>query len=286
MDIGVGLPSMVPGFTGDNVVSWAQRAERHGFASLGVLDRLVYEGGEPLVTLAAAAAVTNRIRLVTSILVAPYRISGALLAKTAMTVDHLSGGRLSLGVASGGRRDDFDSAGARYEQRGQQLDHMLKEIIDTTSGTPKDGEPIIGPTPRARNIPLLIGGRGPHAFDRTAVFGAGWIGAGTRPDVFAPIAAQVLEAWNRHNRPDAPRLMTIGYYALGPAAEQLASDYLHRYYRFMGPGATYVAAGALTSPAAIQDAVAGLADAGCDELILFPCAPDPEQVDLLAEAVR
>lgn len=286
MDIGVGLPSMVPGFTRDNVLSWAQRAERHGFSSLGVLDRLVYEGGDPLVTLAAVAAVTYRIRLVTSILVAPYRMSGALVAKMAMTVDHLSQGRLSLGVASGGRRDDFDSAGAPYEQRGQQLDQMLKEIVDTTSGTPKQGQHIIGPIPRTRNIPLLIGGRSPRALDRTAVFGEGWIGVGTQPAMFAPIAEQVLAAWTRHNRPGAPRMMTIGYYALGPEADRLAHDYLVDYYRFLGPAATYVAAGALTSPAAIQDAVAGLSDTSCDELILFPCVPDHEQVDLLAEAIR
>jgi alkanesulfonate monooxygenase SsuD/methylene tetrahydromethanopterin reductase-like flavin-dependent oxidoreductase (luciferase family) len=60
VDVGIGLPSTVPGASGDEVVEFARRAEVAGFASLGTLDRLAYAGLEPLVSLAAAAAVTRR----------------------------------------------------------------------------------------------------------------------------------------------------------------------------------------------------------------------------------
>src|SRR5215210_8821373 len=102
MDVGIGLPSAVRGVDRRGIVDWARRADEAGFASLGTLDRLVYPNFESIVALSAAAAVTERIRLVTDILIAPLRSNTALLAKQAATIDHLSGGRLVLGLSPGG----------------------------------------------------------------------------------------------------------------------------------------------------------------------------------------
>src|SRR5688500_3348272 len=110
MDVGIGLPNAVRGVDRRGIVDWARRAEDAGFASLGTIDRIAYPGFESLVSLAAAAAVTERIRLTTDILLAPVR-NTALLAKEAATIDQLSGGRLVLGLAIGGREDDYAAAG-------------------------------------------------------------------------------------------------------------------------------------------------------------------------------
>src|SRR5918996_292405 len=128
MKVGIGLPSTVPGVDKASLVGYARRAEERGFASLGTIDRLVFANYESLVALGAAAAVTERIRLLTDILIVPYRVNAALLAKQAATVDALSGGRLTLAVAVGGREDDYAVSDVPLSSRGVRMDAMLREM--------------------------------------------------------------------------------------------------------------------------------------------------------------
>src|SRR3954468_14132061 len=127
MDVGIGLPATIAGVERQQLLEWARRAEARGFSSLGTIDRLVYGNYEPLIALAAAAAVTERIRLATTILIGPYRANGALVAKQAASVDRLSGGRLVLGVAVGGREDDYQVSGVDFHTRGRRFEEMLQE---------------------------------------------------------------------------------------------------------------------------------------------------------------
>src|SRR5690349_13644459 len=98
MDVAIGLPNAVLGATGEQLVEWARRAEARGFSSLGSIDRILYENYEPLTALAAAAAVTERIGLCTSVLLGPLRVNAVELAKQALSVNALSAGRLTLGI--------------------------------------------------------------------------------------------------------------------------------------------------------------------------------------------
>src|SRR4051812_3320699 len=158
MDIGIGLPSTIPGADGRQVLDWARRSEEKGFKSVGTLDRLVYPNYEPLVTLAAVAAVTERIELTTAILIVPWRANPALLAKQAATIDHLSGGRLVLGVAVGGRDDDYAVSGGDFHTRGRRFDEMLGGGEGIWAGEPGAGGGAGGaPPPRGRPTPVPRG---------------------------------------------------------------------------------------------------------------------------------
>ena len=103
----------------------------------------MYGNYEPLMALAAAASVTERIRLTTSILIAPLRSNHALFAKQAASLDRLSGGRLVLGLAVGGREDDYVESGLDSHRRGAEFDRMLARVTDIWRGA----TPAIGPEP-------------------------------------------------------------------------------------------------------------------------------------------
>ena len=284
MDIGIGLPATISGVQGGQLLEWARRAEARGFSTLGTIDRLVYGNYEPLIALAAAAAVTERIRLATTIMIAPFRANGALIAKQAATVHHLSGGRLVLGAAVGGREDDFIASGVDFHTRGRRFDEMLDEWGRVWAGEDFGTAGGIGPAPPGGGPPVLIGGRADVAFERAARH-AGWAMGGGTPEQFTAGAAKLRDAWQAAGREGEPRTLALAYFALGENAKAAADRYLLDYYGFLGDAAKFVAGSAATDAATVAGYVEAFRQAGLDELVLFPCDPDPDQVDLLADAV-
>jgi alkanesulfonate monooxygenase SsuD/methylene tetrahydromethanopterin reductase-like flavin-dependent oxidoreductase (luciferase family) len=283
MEIGIGLPSTLASATGADILTWAREADTAGFSTLGTIDRVVYGNHETIPTLAAAAAVTSRIGLTTAILIAPFRGNGTLLAKELATVDSFADGRLTVGIAVGGRDDDYTATGTDFHRRGAIFDGQLAEMRAVWSGASRGTAGAVGPVPAGEGPPLLLGGAGAHTSRRVVEYGAGWISGGGGPDAFAQGAAPIKQAWTEGGRSGAPRLVALGYYALGPDATELAQGYLTDYYAFAGPYAKMAADAALTSAELVRENVAAFADAGCDELILFPCSPDVDQLRRLAE---
>src|SRR5919202_1583928 len=182
MDIGIGLPATIPGTSGSLVLDWAKRVDSGPFSSLGIIDRLVYPNYEPLVTLAAAAAVTDRVRLMSTVLIAPLRQAG-VLAKQAATIDALSGGRLTLGLGVGAREDDFRAASAPFHDRGRRFEEQLELMKRLWSGRPVSDEVgPVGPPPAQSGGPeLLIGAYSPPAIRRVGRWADGFMSGGV-PD--------------------------------------------------------------------------------------------------------
>lgn len=281
MDIGIGLPNAVRGVDRRGIVDWAGRAEQAGFSSLGTLDRIVYPNYEPLISLAAAAAVTERIRLVTDILIAPLRKNTALLAKQAATIDNLSGGRLVLGLAVGGRPDDFEVSGVDFAHRGRIFERQLVDLNRFWSG-----DSGVGPAPaNGRRPTMLIGGSSDVAFRRAAQHADGWTMGGGTPDMFAAALSKLRDAWRAAGRDGEPRTMVLLYFVLGDDAERVAQESLGDYYAFLGDYAQQIVASAAKDEATLKGYLSAFEQAGADEVICFPASSDPDQVELLARAL-
>ncbi|HEY8472200.1 MAG TPA: LLM class flavin-dependent oxidoreductase [Natronosporangium sp.] len=285
MKIGIGLPNPVPGTPGSAILEYARRAERLGFHGLATIDRLVFPSYDTLATHAAAAAATSRVQLVSNILLAPL-YQPAMLAKSAASIDQLSGGRFTLGVAVGGRADDYAVAGRDLHTRGKVLDESLELMHRAWRGEPfGDGNPIC-PTPtNGERVPMLFGGTTDAAIRRVVRWGAGWTAGGGGPEQAGPFMAKVRQAWQQAGRSGEPRLAALAYFSLGDDVADQSRAYLRSYYAFLGPYADRIAEGALRTPAAIREAIAKFTDIGCTELYLDATVPSPDQVDRLADVV-
>ncbi len=278
MDIGIGLPNAVPGTNGNELAEWARRADARGFSSLGTIDRVVYGNYEPLTALAAAAVVTERIGLCTSVLLGPLRTNPTELAKQSLSVHALSGGRFTLGIGLGGREDDYEASEVPMRGRGKALDAALERVKEVWEGEE------VGPSEQG-SPGLVIGGSVDASYARAARFGDGWIAGGAPPEQYAGMAARAKAAWAEAGREGEPRLMGLAYYSLGKDAEAEARAYLGDYYAFLGEqGAEYMASAAAKDAQTVKQRLAAFEEAGCGELIFFPSSSDSDQVDLLADA--
>ena len=167
---------------------------------------------EPLSTIAAIAAVTQRVRMSTKILIAPLR-PAPLLAKTLATIDQLSRGRVEIGVATGWQREEYDASGLDWAQRGRLLTDTLAACRALWGPSPAtfhsdsfSFERIwCEPKPVQARLPIWVAGA-PHArnLDRLIRFGDGWIPpAYAELTSFARDAAIVREAWAQSDRDGA-----------------------------------------------------------------------------------
>ena len=139
---------------------------------------------EPMTTLSVLAGMTSRIRLGTNILIAALR-RPVVLAKSAATLDVLSGGRLDLGVGVGWQREEYEAAGLDFARRGRLLDHSL-EVCRTLWSEPRaslesteltfDAIHMMPKPLRPEGVPIWVAGTvNPRVVSRLARFGTGWI---------------------------------------------------------------------------------------------------------------
>lgn len=285
MKVAIGLPSNIPAVQGRTLIEWAREAEARGFSSLTTIDRVAFPTYDTLVALAAAGAVTARIGLMTDVLLAPTH-NPVLLAKAAASVDQLSGGRFTLGIAVGGREDDYVLAEQDFHARGKRLDAALELMRATWSGQPVEGstQPV-APQPVNGEIPVIFGGTSDRTIQRVVKWGAGWTAGGSSADQAAPFVERVRSAWKEAGREGEPRFVGLQYFSLGGDAEQASIDYLMNYYGFLGPYAERIARSAARDPQAIRDTTRRFADLGFGELSWKPTVASLDQLKRLADAV-
>ncbi|HUQ78489.1 MAG TPA: LLM class flavin-dependent oxidoreductase [Patescibacteria group bacterium] len=288
MRIGIGLPIRAGELSGEEIRIWAARADEGPFSSLATLDRVVFPAHEPLIALASLVGSTSRIRLLASVIIAPTRET-TLLARQAASLDSLSGGRFSLGVGVGIRRDDYAATGFAFERRGWRLDEQLPLLRRIWAGTQVVGgvaDRIGVPTTRADGPELLIGGYVPAVARRIAAHGDGFMApGGGAPDQMVALWRAIEQAWSDAGRAGRPRWVGSSYVALGPHADRQAADYIRSAYAFDPALAERRLRGIPTTEATVRALIQRHAALGLDELVLRPCAPDLELADRLADLV-
>ena len=287
MKIGLGLPANIPGVSRDSVLDWARQADSGPFSSVGIIDRVVYPNWDPLIALAAAAAVTERVRLMTTILIAPVR-DATLLAKQAASIDVLAGGRLTLGMGVGRREDDYTAVSGQFKRRGRRFEEQLALMKRVWSSEgPVDGTGPVGPQPIQSGGPeLLIGAFAPAAIKRAGRWADGYLGGGGDPHAALAMYETVLEEWQSHGRNGKPRFVATNAFALGSDAAERGADQYRHYNQFLGSEAADQAARrVLTSAEDIRKVIQEFEQVGLDEMVFLPQVTDLDQVTRLADIV-
>jgi alkanesulfonate monooxygenase SsuD/methylene tetrahydromethanopterin reductase-like flavin-dependent oxidoreductase (luciferase family) len=296
MKIGIGTPGTSHTLAPDFLREYARRADAAGFSTITHLDRVAYSNHDPFIALTTVAAVTERIRLQTSVLLAPLR-SAALIAKRAATLDAISGGRLTLGMAVGSRKDDYEVAGAEPGDRGKRFDEQLALMYRIWAGeAPMDGVAPMGPTPVQPGGPqVLIGGRVPAALRRVAKWGSGYVtGAVFSADTAKAIYDQVVANWEEAGREGVPRFVGTVACAIGEEQAQRTAESIDHYYHYRGPvqrggpAPEKVAASDSrnnipSNISTIREVLKACEAIGMDEVVVRPGVEELDQVDKLAE---
>lgn len=290
MRIGITLPTMISGTTGDTLLQWARRADEGPYSSLAVGERITYPNCDMVVALSAAAAITRRVRIVSTVAVVPLH-RAALLAKQAASIDVISNGRLTLGVGIGGRDEDCLAVGAPTDKRQKRMAEQVALMRRIWRGEPPyEGAAPIGPKPIQEGGPeILVGSIFPGAVRRTMRWADGLSGWSFEPDANALKETYriAMEAWQQAGRPGRPRFVVGSYYALGPRADEQIDSALSQYLGIFGADVAKSLAASVRSRSAqtMRDAHRAFEDIGTDELIWVPLASELDQLERLTEIV-
>jgi probable F420-dependent oxidoreductase len=277
------------------VTGVARRCEEMGLHSLWVIDRIVYDNLEPLMFLAAAAAVTEKIRLGTSVLLVGTR-HPVLLAKTVATLDFLSAGRVTLGIGFGSRENDFAAVELPFESRGSRAEEGVKLMkrLWTEEKVSHKGRFFqvesltIGPRPvQLPHPPIWTGGGAEIALKRAGRLADGYICGSSAiqgfPSVWEKISSFALAAGRDPKKIEKAALTFMAIDDNKTKAVEACAAYLNRYY---GKVRTDIEKTFLVgAPEACAEGIRASFSKGLDTLIIGSTIPDLTQLDLFGERV-
>ena len=300
INVGIGLPSTVPGATRELVLKWADMAENGPFSSLGMVDKVCYSSHDTMISMAFVAAETKRLKLMVTVMVAALR-EPILLAKQAATLDVLSGGRFILGVGVGELLSASDYAtiwpGRDYSKRGKHLEEVLDTVRRVWRGEVVMPEGLkVGPEPlQPGGPPILIGAGTPIGIRRVGRYGDGYIGSGHEPALerAKPMAELALKHWQAAGRSGRPMLKKAVWYALGGSDatdqgvrffEDIYSVYLGKEEQVGYTSERWIK-GLVHTPEMIKATLNAYEEAGYDEVVFWPTIGEFEQLERLADIV-
>jgi alkanesulfonate monooxygenase SsuD/methylene tetrahydromethanopterin reductase-like flavin-dependent oxidoreductase (luciferase family) len=291
MDIGICLPYMERDFDRDAVLAWCRAIDSGPFSSLSCGERITGYTLEMRGVLAAAAVLTQRVRIMPSLYVLPMH-SAVWAAKEIATLDVLSDGRVTLCVGVGAREIDYRAVEAPFERRHGRMDQQVEQMRAVWSGEPPlAGADPVGPTPvQVAGPPILAGAMGPKAIARASHWADGLYGFTMNGE-----SARVAEwfrladsAWKTAERAQRPRRVAGFWYSLADDSEARLKQYVYDYLEVLSPGAARAIAAGMTmsAPDAIRAGIDAIEEVGCDELLLVPATADLSEVEQIAELIE
>jgi alkanesulfonate monooxygenase SsuD/methylene tetrahydromethanopterin reductase-like flavin-dependent oxidoreductase (luciferase family) len=293
MKLGMTLPVTEPGWSRNILIEWVKRIEAGPFSSLALGERICFPNPELMTTLGACAVLTERLQLVTTVLILPMH-DPVLTAKQLATVDVLSEGRLTVGVGTGGRGEDYRATGVDLSQKRIAV---LESHVETMRRVWR-GEIVVPDTLRpVEPFPLqeggpciLSGAMGPKATANAAKWADGISGMtmSASPREVSGSFDLARQAWKEAGREEPPELNTALWFAIGDQADEQVSTHLTRYFNWIDPAARegmIAHAGFRGSAEAFRDLVSSIAETGANELLLIPTSIDPNEVDRVADAL-
>jgi alkanesulfonate monooxygenase len=286
-----------------SIVTYARRAEELGYESLWAWDHMFLGSGRPfpfldsLTTLALLTAHTEKVELGTGILVLPLR-RAAVLAKTAATIEIMSGGRLTLGMAVGWYEREFDACGVPFKQRGRIFEEnlaLMKEFwtgerVSGTAGGIDFRNAVMLPKPAPRERPrLLIGGYVDRVLKRVAEKGDGWLTYFYEPGPFRTAWGRIREhAENAGRDPDELDNMAQLPLCIDESFERAdarARQYIADYFDLPAWSESTAESSIRGTPEQCAEQIAEQAEAGVQHICLCPCNYELEQVERFAAEV-
>ena len=293
--IGLAWVNPAPLTKPENVVNFAKKCEAMGCQSMWTIDRIAYDNLEPLTVLAAAAGVTQKIRLGTSVLLGNLR-HASHIAKIVSTLDFISNGRVTLGLGFGSRESDYKAVEIPFEHRGsraveqvQLMKRLWSEDSVTFKGKFYNVENLsVGPKPIQKpHPPIWTGGSAEVALKRAGSWADGFICGSSAipefPSTWEKIASYAKAAGRDPNKISKAGLTFMAIDEDQSKAVKTVEDYVMRYYgRLRADVANTSLVGA---PAAIAERIGAFLSRGLDTLIIGVADPDPRQLDLFGENV-
>jgi probable F420-dependent oxidoreductase len=293
--VGLAMPTAAPDAEPTTAIEFGKRAEAAGAHSVWAMDRLVFDNYEPLMSLMAVAATTQRVGLGTCVLLPTLR-PPTLLAKMVATLDAMSGGRVTLGLGVGSRADDFAAAEVPFEHRGSRMDEMVKTLRMVWSGEPVEFSGkfynvdvgAIGPRPKQSHIPIWFGGSAESALRRIVRHGDGFIGSSSGgPEGFKANWEKITRMAEGAGRDPATLTPAALIYACvdddHSVAEAKAVAYRQHYYGGRRP--IDVSGSMLGSPDECVRIAESYFEAGVDTLVIASATADLRYFDRLCEKV-
>ncbi len=291
MKVSLCLPYMERDYDRSTTLEWCRLADQGPFESLSCGERITSYTQDMRILLGAAAALTERVRIIPSLYVLPMH-SPVRVAKELATLDVLSQGRVTVTVGVGGREHDYRAVGSPFTKRLQRLDDGVARMRSIWAGeAPFEGADPVGPLPvQAGGPPIWAGAMNPKAMQRASAWAQGVYGFTMDGGVetVRQQSQRAVDAWRERGREERPYVATGFWFCLTSDAESRLKTYVYDYLKIIDDGVARAVADTMKcfTPEAVAEALDAIAAEGCDECFLVPASLDPGEVERAAALVQ